>query len=76
MFLWSWISVEAWSFGLNENEELRKGIISKRVNARRRGGEQVIDEEDEEHRGDDRALRYTSIDRGQIGEEAVHSDGN
>ena len=24
MFLWSWISVEAWSFGLNENEELRK----------------------------------------------------
>ena len=24
MFLWSWISVEAWSFGLNENEELRR----------------------------------------------------
>ena len=24
MFLWSWISVEAWSFGLNENEKLRK----------------------------------------------------
>ena len=24
MFLWSWISVEAWSFGLNENEELGK----------------------------------------------------
>ena len=23
MFLWSWISVEAWSFGLNEKEELR-----------------------------------------------------
>ena len=21
VFLWSWISVEAWSFGLNENEE-------------------------------------------------------
>ena len=20
MFLWGWISVEAWSFGLNENE--------------------------------------------------------
>ena len=25
------------------------------MNARRRGGEQVIDEEDEEYRGDDRA---------------------
>ena len=24
MLLWSGISVEAWSFGLNENEELRK----------------------------------------------------
>ena len=24
VFLWSWISVEAWSFGLNENEELWK----------------------------------------------------
>ena len=24
IFLWSWISVEAWSFGLNEKEELRK----------------------------------------------------
>ena len=24
MFLWSGISMEAWSFGLNENEELRK----------------------------------------------------
>ena len=23
-FQWSWISVEAWSFGLNENEELKK----------------------------------------------------
>ena len=30
------------------------------MNARRRGGEQVIDEKDEEYRGDDRA--YTSID--------------
>ena len=31
--------MEAWSFGLNENEELRKeGIISKGVNARRRRG--------------------------------------
>ena len=29
-----------------------------------------------EYRGDDRALGYTSIDRVQIGEEAVHSDGN
>ena len=49
------------------------------MNARRRGGDQVIDEEDEEdeeYRGDDRALGYTSIDRVQIGEEAVHSDGN
>ena len=45
------------------------------MNARRRGGVQVIDEEDEEYRGDDRALGYTSIDRVQIGEEAVHSDG-
>ena len=50
--------------------------MSKGVNARRRGGEQVIDEEDEEYRGDDRALGYTSIDRMQIGEKAVHSDGN
>ena len=24
VFLWSWISVEVWSFGLNENEDLRK----------------------------------------------------
>ena len=24
MFLWSGMSLEAWSFGLNENEELRK----------------------------------------------------
>ena len=29
MFLWSWISVEAWSFGLNENEELRKVSTAK-----------------------------------------------
>ena len=34
----------------------------RNVNARRRRGEQVIDEEDEEYRGDDRALGYTSID--------------
>ena len=46
------------------------------MNARRHGGEQVIDEEDEEYRGDDRALGYTSIDGVQIREEAVHSDGN
>ena len=46
------------------------------MNARRRGGEQVIDEEDEEYTADDRALGYTSIDRVLIGEEAVHSDGN
>ena len=39
VFLWSWISVEGWSSGLNENEELRKaGIICKGVNARRRRG--------------------------------------
>ena len=31
------------------------------MNARRRRGEQVIDEEDEEYRGDDRALGYTSL---------------
>ena len=54
--------MEAWSFGLNENELTYEGIISKGVNARRRGGEQVIDEEDEEYRGDGRALGYTSID--------------
>ena len=39
------------------------------MNARRRRGEQVIheeDEEDEEYRGDDRALGYTSIDGVQI----------
>ena len=29
MFLWSWISVEAWSLGLNENEELRKVSSAK-----------------------------------------------
>ena len=29
VFLWSWISVEAWSFGLNENEELRKVSSAK-----------------------------------------------
>ena len=29
MFLWSWISVEAWSFVLNENEELRKVSSAK-----------------------------------------------
>ena len=29
MFLWSWISVEAWSFGLNENEELGKVSSAK-----------------------------------------------
>ena len=46
------------------------------MNARRCGGEQVIGEEYEEYRGDDRALGYTRIDRVQIGEEAVHSDGN
>ena len=46
------------------------------MNARRRGGDQVIDEEDKEYRGDDRALGYTSIDRVQIIEEAIHFDGN
>ena len=46
------------------------------MTSRRRRGEQIIDEEDEEYRGDDRALGYTSIDGVQIGEEAVHSDGN
>ena len=50
--------------------------MSKGMNARRRRSEQVIDEEDEEYRGDDRALGYTSIDRVQTGEEAIHSDGN
>ena len=29
MFLWNLISVEAWSFGLNENEELRKVSLAK-----------------------------------------------
>ena len=29
MFLWSWISVEGKSLGLNENEELRKVSSSK-----------------------------------------------
>ena len=33
VFLWSWISVEAWSFGLNENEELRK-VSSVRENSK------------------------------------------
>ena len=46
------------------------------MNARRRRSKYVIDEEDEEYRGGDRALGYTSIDGVQIGEEAIHSDGN
>ena len=46
------------------------------MNARRRRGQQVMDEEEDEYRGDDRALGYTSIDGVQIGEEAIHSDGN
>ena len=46
------------------------------MNARRRRAEQVIDEDDEEYMGDDSALGYTSIDGVEIGEEAVHSDGN
>ena len=29
VFLWGWISVEAWSFELNENEELRKVSSAK-----------------------------------------------
>ena len=53
---------EAWSLGLNENEELKEGIVSKGMNARRSRGKQVIDEEDEEYRGDGRALGYTNID--------------
>ena len=50
--------------------------MSKGVNARRRRGKLVVYEENEEYRGDDRALGYTSIDGVQIGEEAVDSDGN
>ena len=52
------------------------------MNARRRRGKKVVyeeneeNEENEEYRGDDRTLGYTSIDGVQIGEEAVHSDGN
>ena len=36
-------------------------IISKGVNARRRRGKQIIHEDNEEYRGDDKALGYTSI---------------
>ena len=39
IFLWSWISVEAWSFGLNENEELRKVSSAKELNGRRHRGQ-------------------------------------
>ena len=46
------------------------------MTSRRRRDEQVIHEEDEEYRGDDRALGYTSIDGVQIREEVVHSDSN
>ena len=46
------------------------------MNARICRGEQVIDEEDEEYRGDERALGYTSIDGVQIREEAIDSYGN
>ena len=46
------------------------------MNARRRRDKWVIYEDNEERRGDDRALGYTSIYGVQIGEETVHSDGN
>ena len=47
------------------------------MNARRRRCKQIIYEENEEYKGDDdRAPGYTSIDGVQIGEEAIHSDGN
>ena len=46
------------------------------MNARRRRAKQVIYEENEEYRGDERALGYTSNDLVQIREEAVRSEGN
>ena len=46
------------------------------MNARRFRGKQITYKEYEEYRGDDRAPGYTSMDSVQIGEEAVHSDGN
>ena len=46
----------------SENEKLRKDIIGKGVDARRRKGKQIIPEENEEYRKGDRALGYTSID--------------
>ena len=46
------------------------------MNARRRRGKQIIYEESEEHRRDNRALGYTSIVSVQIRKEAVDSDGN
>ena len=46
------------------------------MNARRCRSTYVIYEENEEYRGDDRVLEYTSIDGMQIREEAVHSDKN
>ena len=68
--------MEAWSFGLNENEELRKvssgkGSMLEDVEVSRSFMKRM-----KEYRGDNRALGYISIDGVQIGEEAVHSDGN
>ena len=36
--------------------------MSKRVNAKRRRGKQIVDEENQEYSEDERVLRYTSID--------------
>ena len=46
------------------------------MNARRLIDKHVVYEDNEEYRGDDRALGYTSIDRVQVGEEAINCDGN
>ena len=76
MFLWSWISVEALPFGLNEKEELRnvssaKGLMLEDVEASRSFMKRMKSTgEMTEPWG------YTSIDGVQIREEAIHSDGN
>ena len=76
MFLWSWISVEAWSFGLNENEEHWKVSSAK----------EGMLEDIEVSRSLMKRMKSTgemtepwgtpALIGVQIGEEAIHYNGN
>ena len=68
--------MEAWSFGLNGNEELRKVSSAKERMLEDVEVSRSLMKRMKSTGGDDRALGYTSVDRVQMGEEAVHSDGN